>query len=216
MLGGCFPFMVMSELPHRTSLVLALRIPRGHHSAHRGLRKCECGKSACAHEDHFGDRVITELHGVHSGPRNAKPAAAAPQGHPVRDARDRVFGDDHRMPLLDRAAAPDPHRIGRLDRCRLTDTTPSPIEAAGAQQDKYKERAARHQDADAQPPRTAIAIAPTAITAAKVAAKTIQNIPTLPMKPITAMKRKKPAPYTRGCRGRTGVGLSSGTRSIVG
>src|SRR2546427_13306946 len=28
--------------------------------------------SACAHEDHFGDRVITELHGVHSGPRNAK------------------------------------------------------------------------------------------------------------------------------------------------
>jgi len=42
--------------------------------------------------------------------------------------------------------------------------------------------------------RTAIAIAPIAITTAKVVADNTQIIPILPMNPAMAMKRKKPAP----------------------
>ena len=40
----------------------------------------------------------------------------------------------------------------------------------------------------------AIAIAPIAITTAKVVADKTQIIPILPMNPAMAMKRKKPAP----------------------
>jgi hypothetical protein len=42
--------------------------------------------------------------------------------------------------------------------------------------------------------RTAMAIAPIAITTAKVVADKTQIIPILPMNAITAIKRKKPAP----------------------
>ena len=42
--------------------------------------------------------------------------------------------------------------------------------------------------------RTAIAIAPIAITTAKVVADKTHIIPILPMNPAMAMKRKKPAP----------------------
>ena len=42
--------------------------------------------------------------------------------------------------------------------------------------------------------RTAIAIAPIAITTAKVVASKTQIIPILPTNAIIAMKRKKPAP----------------------
>src|SRR5207244_8001848 len=84
-------------------------------------------------------------HGVYLRPRKATPAAVALLGHPVRDARDRVLGDDHRMPFPDLAAAPDPHRLARLDGCRLIDTTPTPIVgAAHGQEDRNKERAADH------------------------------------------------------------------------
>src|SRR6266550_7135379 len=103
--------------------------------------------------DDFRDRDVAELDGVHVDSGDAPPAAVTRQGLPVRDAQDRVLGDDHRMPFHYAVAAPDPHRSVRFDRCRLIDTTPSPMGAACGQQDRCKERAAHYGGADVAPPR---------------------------------------------------------------
>jgi len=59
----------------------------------------------------------------------------------------------------------------------------SPVAASRKREKLFTQRA-----------RTAIAIAPIAITTAKVVADKTQIIPILPMNAIIATKRKKPAP----------------------
>ena len=61
-------------LPQRTSFVLALRIPRRHHSAHRGLRKEGQNRDACDCGDVLKDRAVALLHGVDLNSGNATPA----------------------------------------------------------------------------------------------------------------------------------------------
>jgi len=109
-------------------------VPGAKQRAHRGLHEDGRGSSTYDDGDVFWERAVAELHGVHSGPGNATPAAVAVHGHLVWNARDRVLGDDHRMPFRDLAATPYPHGVVTLDGCWLIDRTPSPIAgAAGCQ-----------------------------------------------------------------------------------
>jgi len=76
--------------------------------------------------------VGADLHRVHLRPGHSTSAAVALDGHPVWDARHRVWGEDHRMPFLDLTTAPDPDDGGRLQGNRLLDRTGFPATAATA------------------------------------------------------------------------------------
>src|SRR5262245_13647512 len=106
----------------------------------------------------FGDRlsghVVTleaDLHGVHLRPRQTAPAQIARFGEFVLDARDRVRGDDHCVPLLDHAVAPDPYRVLRVNRCQWIERPLSPIGGAPCgEQGSGDECTAHYPDEDAR------------------------------------------------------------------
>src|SRR6266550_2114948 len=125
---------------------LALSILGGHQRAHCRLKKETYGNNPYSLRGVFGERAVAKLHGVHLRPGHPTPAAVAPHGHLIRDAGHRVLGDDDRMPLVDLAATPDPHRAVPLDGCWLIEGTPPPITAPCGQ---YHDRQARAADREA-------------------------------------------------------------------
>src|SRR6267142_1283194 len=104
---------------------------RGQEVAHLGPRDKAHGNNA--YDLYDLERtclLVVDLRRVHLCPGYPQHAAVTGDGHRGRDARDRYFGDDHRMPGLDLTAAPDPYHCLRQEGCWQIGRARPPIGAA--------------------------------------------------------------------------------------